>query len=245
MAKTYQINEIFFSLQGEGVRAGTPNVFIRLSGCNLRCSGEMKEGVLQPVCDTEFISGRKCTLEETALWAGKQVGIALGTLDSLRIVRDGLAESSFWEEPWIVVTGGEPALQVDQEFCDFWHQRGVRLAIETNGTIELPYDTVPEYRPEPQRRYTTGKKYLLDWITVSPKTAEHTLKQLWANEVKYVRGYGQGIPKTSITAEHCLLSPHFEADQVHPETVRWCQKLCLEHPQWRLSTQLHKAWRMR
>lgn len=226
------------SLQGEGVRAGTVNVFIRLSGCNLRCSGEVVEGTLQPVCDTEFVSGRRITLEEMAIWAGKAIQVAVPSSGNLQesVYPEGLRSTSVWKEPWIIVTGGEPALQVDKEFCDFWHNRGVKIAIETNGTIELPYIIVGN---------SEKKLYYLDWITVSPKTAEHTIKQARATEVKYVRGYGQGIPKPTCKAEYYLLSPHFEGDQVHSETLKWCQRLCLENPQWRLSVQQHKAWRMR
>lgn len=243
--KTYQCNEIFYSLQGEGVRAGTANVFIRFTRCNLKCSGEeVAPGITQPICDTEFTSGRKVTLEEMAEWTGKQVGIALGCTETPRIVRYGLQESSFWEEPWIICTGGEPALQVDQAFCDFWHARGVRLAIETNGTIELPYAIVGDGVCDGEL-INERKQYLFDWITVSPKVAEHCIKQRWASELKYVRSYGQGIPKPTCQAEHYLISPMAEGNLIHPDVMKWCQKLVLENPMWRLSVQQHKAWQMR
>src|SRR5574337_2127045 len=112
--KKYTCNECFYSLQGEGARVGTPNVFVRLSGCNLKCDGGMEEGIVQPVCDTEFVSGRQCTLEEIAEWASKSVQLGLGRSEP--IYGDGLVGGyHFWPEPWLVITGGEPALQVRSE----------------------------------------------------------------------------------------------------------------------------------
>lgn len=205
MTRTYKINEVFYSLQGEGVRAGTPNVFIRFSGCNLRC--DLLPDTRSPggfACDTEFESGRKLELEGIHEWV-------LRCSTNCR---------------WLVLTGGEPGLQVDREFCDFFKELGYQLAIETNGTICLDH---------------LG----LDWITVSPKIAEHAIKQTTAHEVKYVRGWGQGIPKTVVVAEHYLLSPSFSGLELPRDTLEWCIKLCLENPKWRLSIQQHKIWGVR
>lgn len=104
-------------------------------------------------------------------------------------------------------------------------QQGMLLAIETNGTGKVPDR--------------------LDWITVSPKVAEHAIEQKTATEVKYVRGYGQGIPVTCVEAKHYLISPAFKGLEVDEAAVAWCIKLCLENPQWRLSLQQHKLWRVR
>ncbi len=198
----YLVNEIFYSLQGEGVRAGTPNFFLRLAKCNLTCKAETHGFD----CDTEFESGRWMTLPEI-----------LGVLRQL---------SERCE--WIVLTGGEPALPVDPEMIDALQAAGYKLAIETNGSVELP---------EGINR--------LDWITVSPKVAEHAIRQRRANEVKYVRGYGQAIPRTVIEAEHYLISPAFEGDQLDPRALDWCIRLCKENPPWRLSVQQHKMWKVR
>lgn len=199
--KTYRINEIFYSLQGEGVRAGTANVFIRFTGCNLRCSKE--PGPRSPGgfdCDTEFMSGRSLTLQEIYEWVQK-------------CSKDCC---------WLILTGGEPGLQVDQRFCDYFKRLGYYLVIETNGTVNL-------------------KDLTLDWITVSPKVAEHAIKQREANEVKYVRGYGQGIPETAVNASHYVISPTFEGNQLDAETLTWCIGLVKQNPRWRLSCQQHKT----
>ncbi|HEY7213334.1 MAG TPA: 7-carboxy-7-deazaguanine synthase QueE [Thermoanaerobaculia bacterium] len=195
----YLVNELFYSLQGEGVRAGTPNFFLRLAKCNLACKVETHGFD----CDTEFESGRWMTLPEI--------------VDELR----QLSRSC----DWIVLTGGEPALQVDREMIDALHAAGYKLAIETNGSVELPEG--------------------LDWITVSPKVAEHAIRQKKAHEVKYVRGYGQAVPRTVVEAEHYLISPAFEGDQLDPRTLDWCIRLCRENPPWRLSVQQHKMWKVR
>lgn len=224
-AKQYTINEIFYSLQGEGVRVGTANVFVRFSGCNLRC--DLKEGPLSPggfACDTEFVSGVKKTLEEI--------------LEEVRAATKGADCST------LILTGGEPGLQVDQEFCDFFHAHEFKLAIETNGTVELPHVSVGDGVSQ-GKIINERKMYLFDWITVSPKVAEHAVKQLWANEVKYVRGYGQGIPKTSVDSKYKLISPAFDGDQLDPRALDWCLNLCLTNPEWRLSVQQHKRWKVR
>jgi 7-carboxy-7-deazaguanine synthase len=207
-------------LQGEGIRAGTANIFVRFSGCNLQCN--MTPGPKSPGsfdCDTEFVSGRTVSLDELWLWSLEMVSIALN-----REIKD------LWTEPWFILTGGEPALQVDKTFCDYFHERGAKLAIETNGSLELPKNE---------------GNYLLDWITLSPKVAEHAIKQPFAHELKYVRGYGQGIPKPTAVAEHYLISPAFDGNEVHPKTLAWCLDLVRNNPKWRLSVQQHKQWRIR
>ena len=195
----YLVNEIFYSLQGEGVRAGTPNLFLRLSRCNLACKVETHGFD----CDTEFESGRWMTPDEI-----------LGEFRALSDTCD-----------WVILTGGEPALQTDRELIDRLHAAGYKLAIETNGSFALPEG--------------------IDWITVSPKVAEHAVRQRTAHEVKYVRGYGQAVPKTVVEAEHYLISPAFEGVDVDPRTLDWCIRLCKENPPWRLSVQQHKLWKVR
>ena len=204
--KTYRINEIFYSLQGEGARSGEPSIFVRFSGCNMTCSvqpSEKSPGGFD--CDTEFASGRTVSLEELCEWVVDEVG-----------------ESTC---EWIILTGGEPGLQVDEDFVDYFHSRGFKLAIESNGSVELPDN--------------------LDWVTVSPKVAEHAIRQLTADEVKYVRCWGQGIPKPKCKATHQFISPAFHARETSKATLDWCVKLCLDNPAWRLSVQNHNLWNVR
>lgn len=229
--KTYRVNEVFYSIQGEGMRAGTANIFIRFTGCNMRC--EMAPGPKSPSgfdCDTEFVSGRDVTLDELHGWIYSAIIIAA---DPDEVMREQQIKPG-----WIILTGGEPGLQVDKEFCDYFHNNGYKLAIETNGSINIA-----ETCSAGKGQGVFGSA--IDWITVSPKVAEHAIRQQSANEVKYVRGYGQAIPKTSVTAEHYLISPAFDGLQIDPRTIAWCNKLVLENPKWRLSLQLHKFMKVR
>ena len=207
--RTYSINEIFYSIQGEGMRAGTANVFVRFSGCNMEC--RMEPGPKSPGgfdCDTEFVSGRKFTAAELET----EMSLAFG---------EGCAPGNGLDR-WAVLTGGEPGLQFDADLLEFLHSKKWSIAIETNGSLELP----------------SG----IDWVTVSPKVAEHALRQLVAHEVKYVRGYGQAIPRTRVEAKNKLLSPAHNGLDVDRKALDWCIKLIKENPEWRLSIQMHKAW---
>ena len=196
MARRYRINEIFFSLQGEGFHAGKPAVFVRFAGCNLAC----------PFCDTDFSVSREMTAEEIA------------------------QEVAGCGEPRIIVlTGGEPALQVDEAFLDALRRRvPVPIHIETNGTRPLPAG--------------------IDWVTCSPKQgSEVVLKQ--ADEVKVVftetasdAGSGGWTAaerlvepwRDTITATHYFLQPCSCANEALVAAY------ILAHPWWRLSLQMHK-----
>lgn len=196
---TYLVNELFRSVQGEGVRTGVPHVFLRFAKCNMAC--DLLPGPLSPggfACDTEFESGRRMRLSEIVVEA-----------EHLRAGAE-----------WICLTGGEPGLQVDRGLIDGLHDAGWLLAIETNGTVALPEG--------------------IDWITVSPKVAEHAIRQCTADEVKYVRGYGQAIPRTVVVADHYLISPAFSGLDLDPRCLAWCWGLVEAHPSWRLTIQAHK-----
>jgi 7-carboxy-7-deazaguanine synthase len=203
--RQYVINDIFASPQGEGVRAGTPNLFVRFAGCNLAC--DVAEGPRSPggfPCDTEFVSGMPMTAEALAVRC-REVAPQLD---------------------WIILTGGEPALQLDLALVATLKAAGYQLAIETNGTVNID---------------ALG----LDWVCVSPKVAEHALQQRTADEVKYVRNCGQGIPKTQVQAKHYVISPAFTGDSLDRTTLAWCLKLVMDNPPWRLSLQLHKVLHVR
>lgn len=194
-----RINDIFYSLQGEGHHTGRAAVFVRFAGCNLRCS----------FCDTEFDTYREMT-----------------SADILQAI-------SFFPTRFVVLTGGEPTLQVDEAFVDQLHQHGYEVAMESNGT-----------RPAPMN---------LDWLTVSPKglppVAPSGQRRL-ADELKVVFA-SVGDPEKYAGAWLPLLSEEGRArlllqpcDTGNPERnaaiVVSCIAYIKEHPQWRLSLQTHK-----
>lgn len=203
--KTYLVNEVFYSLQGEGLRAGTANVFVRFAGCDLQCS--MMPGPLSPGgfdCDTNFSGGRKLTAE---------------ALLEQMAARGGPCRN-------VILTGGEPMLQVDGELLASMRGRGWFIALETNGNHEVGRDW-------------------FDWVTVSPKVAEHTIKALEADEVKYVIHHGQAIPKPRVKATNKLISPAWDPARGFTDSLAWCIQLIKENPEWRLSMQQHKLWNVR
>ena len=181
----YRVNEIFYSLQGEGAFTGTPMIFVRFSGCNCACT----------FCDTDFASFRNMTVDEIVK--------AVSEFPSKRIV----------------LTGGEPLLQVDDQLISALHKAGFTLHIETNGTLTAPPD--------------------LDWITCSPKTNSCNLPPEKVNEVKIVFT-GQSVDELE---KFRLKFPHAKFYYLQPcsglniaETVEMVKRL----PQWRLSLQTHK-----
>ena len=189
----YQINEIFYSLQGEGIHSGRPAMFIRMSGCNLCC----------PWCDTDFRRSTAMTAEQIT--------------DAIRLCLPPDEKPDF-----VVLTGGEPALQIDEALIEALHQQGFRVHIETNGT-----------RPLPQG---------IDWITCSPKEGS-SLALRQADEVKIVyTGDNPEHWKDEIQADYWLLQPldHNGANNA-AETAQYV----LAHPQWRLSLQIHKILGLR
>jgi len=189
------VNEIFYSLQGEGARKGSANIFVRFAHCNLKCD----------FCDTEFESYRELDVEEI------------------------LRECKQFPCKHIVITGGEPLLQLTEQIVKHFKKAGYYLAIETNGTITPP------------------KK--LDWITVSPKVAEHVLvrkfKDVHINELKYVRNKSQGIPQPRVSADHYFISPEFDGDYPNEANIEHCIRLVKENPKWKLSLQEHKLLKIR
>jgi 7-carboxy-7-deazaguanine synthase len=213
MSKSYMINEVFYSIQGEGARTGTPNTFVRFTGCNMQCA--MEEGKLSPGgfdCDTEFASGTKHTAESLLAWVEQVSG--------------GKCKN-------IIFTGGEPLLQLDDALCAFLRGKGYYLAVETNGSLPVP------------RREDDAQKYIVDWITVSPKVAEHCVRQPVADEVRYVRSVGQGIPKPKCHARHQLVSPAFFGDTPVEDNIKHCVQLVRDNPEWSLSLQTHKLLQVR
>jgi 7-carboxy-7-deazaguanine synthase len=201
----YWVKEIFYSLQGEGMRAGIPHVFVRFAGCNLDCA--MSPGPLSPGgfdCDTNWKNGTSYSLESLI-----QAICATDTGDC----------------GWVLFTGGEPALQVNRILIDRLRDLEYSMAIETNGTLELPQG--------------------IDWITCSPKVPP--LKLQYADECKCVLTAGQPLPdleKLPASANY-LVSPASDRNELVKENMDWCMKLVMDSPIWRLSVQYHKVWKIR
>ncbi|MDP3841303.1 MAG: 7-carboxy-7-deazaguanine synthase [Oxalobacteraceae bacterium] len=207
---TYSIKELFYTLQGEGMQAGTPAVFCRFSGCNLWSGRESERATsVCRFCDTDFV-GTDGTL-------GGKYATATSLADRI---------ASLWptghdQHRMVVLTGGEPLLQLDRELIDALHARGFRIAVETNGTIAAPEG--------------------IDWICVSPKAGAPWV-QTYGHELKLV--YPQpdllpdDLPWQRLRFEHYLLQPMDgpTSAQTTAAAVAYSQA----HPQWRLSVQTHK-----
>jgi 7-carboxy-7-deazaguanine synthase len=211
---TYTVKELFYTLQGEGANVGRAAVFCRFAGCNLWTGREedRADAVCQ-FCDTDFVGvgpdGGKFT-EPAAL------AHAVASLWP--------AHRSSGSRPFVVCTGGEPLLQLDEPLIDALHAEGFEVAVETNGT-----------RPAPPG---------LDWICVSPKArAPLVLKR--GNELKLVFPQDGGDPERyeGLDFDHFFLQP-MDGPDVEANTRRALQ-YCLEHPRWRLSLQTHKLLEIR
>lgn len=194
--KTYKVNEIYYTIQGEGVRWGTPMVFVRFALCNLSCG----------FCDTEFESFELMTQEQI---------IELCDLVSATDNKESETCKN------VLFCGGEPLLSLDNDLLSAFKAASWYIAIETNGTQAIPD--------------------LVDWSVCSPKVAEHALVPEYVNELKYVRGYKQGIPRPRIKADHYLISPMFSGNDLDKDVLEWCVSLVKRNPQWRLTIQHHKV----
>jgi 7-carboxy-7-deazaguanine synthase len=204
---SYAVKEIFLTLQGEGGQAGRPAVFCRFAGCNL-WSGRAQDraSAVCNFCDTDFVGmdgpggGRFATPD--ALAAAVEAAWQGGPSDRL-----------------VVLTGGEPLLQLDAPLIEALHRRGFSLALETNGTIAVPAG--------------------VDWICVSPK-ADAPLAQVSGQELKLV--YPQpGVDPArfeGLSFERFLLQPM--DGPARAENTQAAIAYCLAHPRWRLSVQTHK-----
>jgi 7-carboxy-7-deazaguanine synthase (Cx14CxxC type) len=212
----YAVKESFLTLQGEGMQAGRRAVFVRFAGCNL-WSGRERDRVHAQCtfCDTDFVG-------TDGDGGGRFVDADALADHARRLWATGLADGA--GEPLVVLTGGEPMLQVDDALVTALKARGFRVAIETNGTLPA--------HPG------------LDWICVSPKAGTavvqrtgHELKVVWPQP-------GLDMPAMeSWSFDHHLVQP---IDSVaEPEARERCVEWVLSHPRWRLSLQTHKALGLR
>ena len=209
---SYAVKELFYTLQGEGAHSGRPAVFCRFTGCNLWSGREADRAkAVCRFCDTDFVG------------TDGPGGGKFATPDAL-----AAAVAARWPaeapraRPYVVCTGGEPLLQLDEPLIAALHARGFEVAVETNGTLAAPPG--------------------LDWICVSPK-ADAALRLVQGDELKLV--YPQSEPEAQpvrfvdLAFRYFFLQPLDGPDRdAHAQaTVAYC----LAHPQWRLSLQTHKV----
>ena len=205
---SYSVKEIFYTLQGEGLQAGRAAVFCRFAGCNLWSGREAdRQTAVCRFCDTDFV-GTDGTL------GGKfETAAALAA----RIAQQWPANQPL--RRYVVLTGGEPLLQVDDALVDALHEQGFEVAVETNGTIAAPAG--------------------IDWICVSPK-AGAPLVQTRGHELKLVYPQPALLPDQleGLAFDHFLLQPMDSPSRAEntAAAIAWCQA----HPRWRLSVQMHK-----
>jgi 7-carboxy-7-deazaguanine synthase len=205
---TYSVKEIFYTLQGEGSHTGRAAVFCRFSGCNLWSGRENdRSGAICRFCDTDFVG------------VDGQGG---GKFSRANLLADAIEAT--WPlqsdgSRFVVLTGGEPLLQLDKALTDELHERRFEIAIETNGTVDVPPG--------------------VDWVCVSPKAhAELVVRS--GDELKLVFPQADASPDKyrSLRFRHFFLQP-MDGPELHRNT-RLALDYCLAHPQWHLSLQTHK-----
>lgn len=205
---TYSVKEIFYTLQGEGTHAGRPAVFCRFSGCNLWSGREQdRASATCRFCDTDFV-GTDGDL------GGKYADAA-----RLAATINGLWPAGFDSSKFVVFTGGEPLLQLDDSLINSMHACGFEVAIETNGTLPVPQG--------------------VDWVCVSPK-AGAMLSVRTGNELKVVIPQENQVLSDyeALQFEHFYLQP-MDGPSIEANT-RLAVDTCKRNPKWKLSLQTHK-----
>ena len=204
----YSVKEVFYTLQGEGANTGRPAVFCRFAGCNLWSGQEAdRADAICRFCDTDFVGtdgaggGRFANAEE------------LADAVLFKFPKSGQGR------PFVVCTGGEPLLQLDEALVAALRQRGFEIAVETNGTLEAPRG--------------------IDWICVSPK-AGTDLKLRVGSELKLIYPQAGAEPATyeHLAFDHFFIQPM--DGLLRQRNTELAVRYCLEHPKWRLSLQTHK-----
>jgi 7-carboxy-7-deazaguanine synthase len=205
---SYAVKEIFLTLQGEGAHTGRATVFCRFAGCNLWSGREADRATAQcPFCDTDFVGTD---------------GTRGGRYETADDLADAIAQE-WGERPdfrAVVLTGGEPLLQVDKALLDAVHARGFWIAVETNGTLAPPPG--------------------LDWICVSPKAGTQLCLRS-GDELKLVYPQAGARPEDfcHLDFRRFSLQP-MDGPNVADNAAR-AIAYCLAHPQWQLSLQTHKT----
>ena len=205
---TYAVKELFLTLQGEGVQSGSRAVFLRFAGCNLWSGREQdREAAQCSFCDTDFVG--------TDGQGGGKFADPESLADAVERTWGEAASGRL-----VVVTGGEPMLQLDRELVDTLHRRGFRVAAETNGTLPA----------------VEG----LDWVCVSPKAGTEVVQRK-GDELKLVWPQ-QGLDPAELEQwdfDHFLVQPMDCADR--QAALDAAVGLAMERPRWRLALQAHKV----
>jgi len=208
---SYQVKEIFYTLQGEGANAGRPAVFCRFAGCNLWSGREQdRASAICQFCDTDFV-GTDGTL-----------GGRFDTAQALAAQITALWPAGDKTHRFVVLTGGEPLLQVDDALVEALHAQDFKIAVETNGSLSAPAG--------------------MDWICVSPKAGApwvqrqgHELKLVWPQA---------GFSTDDLQAMQLLPFQHHHLQPLdgilRAKNTEICIALCLDNPAWKLSLQTHK-----
>lgn len=205
---TYSVKEIYLTLQGEGAQTGRVAVFCRFTGCNLWSGREVhRSSAVCRFCDTDFVGSD---------------GAGGGKFREPGLLVERVA--GFWPaseggEPWVVCTGGEPLLQLDERLVSAFHRAGFRVAVETNGT----------------RRAPPG----IDWLCVSPK-AGAPLVQVAGDELKLVYPQAGAPPEQFEGLAFRRFSLQPMDGPAREANTRGALAYCLDHPRWQLSVQTHK-----
>jgi len=202
----YKVKEIYYTIQGEGYHAGRPAVFCRFSGCNLWSGREEdRSKAICQFCDTNF-------------WGTDGENGGKYSAEELTLKIKGLLPKNS-QSPFVVLTGGEPALQVDDKLVGTMHNHGLEIAIETNGTKLLPDG--------------------IDWICMSPKAGTDIVLTK-GNEIKIV------IPQKGVDPANFELLEYdhkyvqaMESD-TWDDNIKYAVKYSLNNPLWKLSVQTHK-----
>jgi len=205
---TYSVKEIYYTLQGEGARTGRAAVFLRFAGCNLWTGLERdRASAVCKFCDTDFVGTD-----------GPGGGKFASGDDLARAVAEKWPRKGMGR-PYVVCTGGEPLLQIDDALIAALHAKGFEIGIETNGTLLPPAG--------------------IDWICVSPK-ADAELKLTRGNELKLIYPQEGAEPEryAQLPFDHFFLQPMDNPER--ESNTRAATEYCLAHPQWRLSLQTHK-----
>lgn len=210
----YKVNEIFYTLQGEGAHSGIPAVFVRFSGCNLRC----------PWCDTDFADYQEMSAEAI-------VDQALALYDTPNP-----------RHKMCVLTGGEPSLQVDKTLIDALHAAGFYICIETNGTRALP-EGIDWITCSPKKSSITNQQSPITNLALHRANEVKVVftgdydPEIWRNQLEAEHWMLQPLRYTAEwLLEHAVDEWEDDRNDNLDDTVRYI----LAHPFWRLSVQLHK-----